>query len=72
MGLVNRGSLSLFISKDFAKDWYVKNDKNSPRKRGGQAKYTEAAITALLSLRFVLKLPLRAIERLAKSLVGGV
>ncbi len=43
--LVNRGSLTLFISKDFANDWYVKRDENSPKKRGGQAKYTETAIT---------------------------
>ena len=70
--LVNRGSLTLFISKDFAKDWYVRNDENSPKKRGGQAKYTETAITSLLSLRFVFKLPLRAIEGLAKSLVSMI
>ena len=70
--LVNRGSLTLFISKDFAKDWYVRSDENSPKKRGGQAKYTETAITSLLSLRFVFKLPLRAIEGLAKSLVSMI
>jgi hypothetical protein len=62
----------LFISKDFANDWYVKRDENSPKKRGGQAKYTETAITSLLSLRFVFKLPLRAIEGLARSLVSIV
>jgi hypothetical protein len=31
---------------------------------------TESAITSLLSLRFVFKLPLRAMEGLAKSLVS--
>jgi transposase len=67
--LVNRGSLTLFISKDFAETWYVKYDADAPRTRGGQAKYTESAITALLSLRFVYKLPLRAMEGFAKSLV---
>ena len=54
--LVNRGSLTLFISKDFAETWYVKYDQDSRRTRGGQAKYTESAITSLLSLRFVFKL----------------
>jgi hypothetical protein len=67
--LVNRGSLTLFISKDFAETWYVKYDLDSPRARGGQAKYAETAITSLLSLRFVFKLPLRSMEGLAKSLV---
>tara|TARA_B110000503_G_scaffold87560_1_gene132973 strand:+ start:59 stop:1009 length:951 start_codon:yes stop_codon:yes gene_type:complete len=67
--LVNRGKLTLFITKDFADTWYVKYDDGSPRSRGGQAKYSEAAITSLLSLRFVLKSPLRAMEGLAQSLV---
>jgi transposase len=67
--LVNRGKLTLFITKDFADTWYVKYDDGSPRSRGGQAKYSEATITSLLSLRFVLKLPLRAMEGLAQSLV---
>ena len=67
--LVNRGKLTLFLAKDFADTWYVKYDDGSPRARGGQAKYSEAAITSLLSLRFVFKLPLRAMEGLAQSLV---
>jgi len=69
-GLVNRGKLTLFITKDFADTWYVKYNKDSARTRGGQAKYTETAVTSLLSLRFVFKLPLRAMEGLAKSLVA--
>jgi Transposase DDE domain len=68
--LVNRGYLTIFVSKDFARDWYVKYDENTPRKRGGQPKYTEKAITALLSLRFVFKQPLRSMEGFAKSLVS--
>jgi len=60
----------LFISKDFADTWFVKYDENTPRKRGGQAKYTESAITSLLSLRFIFKQPLRAMEGFAKSLVS--
>ena len=67
--LVNRGYLTLFISKDFADSWFVKYDDNTPRRRGGQPKYTESAITALLSLRFVFKQPLRAMEGFAKSLI---
>jgi hypothetical protein len=50
--LVNRGKLTLFITKDFADTWYIEYDKDTPRARGGQAKYSEAAITSLLSLRF--------------------
>lgn len=68
--LVNRGYLTLFVSKDFACEWYVKYDTDTPRKRGGQPKYTEKAITALLSLRFVFKQPLRSMEGFAKSLVS--
>jgi len=68
--LVNRGYLTLFISKDFADTWFVKYDESTPRKRGGQAKYTESAITSLLSLRFIFKQPLRAMEGFAKSLVS--
>lgn len=69
IAMVNRGKLTLFITKDFADTWYVKYNKETPRARGGQAKYSEAAITSLLSLRFVFKLPLRAMEGLAQSLV---
>jgi hypothetical protein len=67
--LVNRGKLTLFITKDFADTWYIEYDKDTPRARGGQAKYSEAAITSLLSLRFIFKLPLRAMEGLAQ--IGG-
>ena len=68
--LVNRGYLTIFVSRDFAREWYVKYDESTPRKRGGQPKYTEKAITALLSLRFVFKQPLRSMEGFAKSLVS--
>lgn len=68
--LVNRGYLTIFVSKDFAREWYVKYDANTPRKRGGQARYTEKAITALLSLRFVFQQTLRSMEGFAKSLVS--
>lgn len=68
--LVNRGYLTIFVSKDFAHEWYVKYNEDKPRKRGGQPKYTEKAITALLSLRFVFKQPLRSMEGFAKSLVS--
>jgi IS5 family transposase len=68
--LVNRGYLTIFVSKDFAKTWYVKYDGTTIRRCGGQPKYTDEAITALLSLRFVFKQPLRAMEGFAKSLVA--
>ena len=60
--LVNRGYLTIFVSKDFAREWYMNYDANTPRKRGGQPKYTEESITTLLSLRFVFKQPLSSIE----------
>ena len=33
--LVNRGKLTLFITKDFADTWYIEYDKDTPRARGG-------------------------------------
>ncbi len=68
--LVRRGYLSIFISKDFASSWIVKYDESKPKLRGGQAKYTDEAITALLSLRCVFRQPLRSMEGFAKSLVS--
>jgi len=68
--LVNRGSLTLFVSKDFARDWYVRHDEKTPRKRGGQPKYTDAAILAMQSLRFLFRQPLRSIEGFVRSLVA--
>ncbi|WP_024547411.1 transposase [Rickettsia gravesii] len=70
--LVNRGRLTLFIDKNFADLWYVKYDKTSQRSRDGQIKYTDSAIVSLLSLRYVFKLPLRAMEGLAQSLIAIV
>lgn len=67
--LVNRGRLTLFIDQNFADSWYVKYDKTSQRSRGGQAKHTDCAIVSLLSLRYVFKLPLRAMEEVARSLI---
>ena len=68
--LVNRGYLTIFVSKNFAREWYVNYDANTTRKRGVQPKYTEKAITALLSLRFIFKQPLRSMEVFARSLVS--
>jgi IS5 family transposase len=68
--LVSRGYLTIFVSKDFADNWTIKYDENTPRQRGGQAKYTDEAITALLSLRFVFRQPLRSMEGFAKSLMS--
>ncbi len=68
--LVSRGYLTIFVSKDFADNWTIKYDKNTPRKRGGQPKYTDEAFTALLSLKFVFHQPLRSMEGFAKSLMA--
>ena len=68
--LVNRGYLIIFISKDFVNNWYVKYNEHDSRKKGGQCKYSEEAISSLLSLRFVFKQPIRSTEGFARSLVG--
>lgn len=68
--LVNRGYLTMFVSKDFANSWYVKYNEHDKRKRGGQCKYSDEAITSLLSLRFIFKQPVRSMEGFARSLVA--
>ena len=67
--LVNRGDITLFVSKEFADSWYVKYDEDTKRSIGGQSKYTDNAIIALYSLKYVYKLALRTITGFAKSLV---
>lgn len=63
-GLVERGSLTLWIDEQALKAWRY----TGPRCRGGQVVYTDTAIACLLTLRAVFHLPLRATQGLAHSL----
>jgi hypothetical protein len=65
--LVQRGSLTLWMSEDVLENWNPEPD--GPRQRGGQVQYSEQAITCLLTLRAVFKLPYRQTEGLGQSLL---
>ena len=65
--LVQRGSITLWISEDVLDNWHPAPD--GPRQRGGQVQYSEQAITCLLTLRAVFKLPYRQTEGLGQSLL---
>lgn len=62
-GLRRRGSLTLWIEDGALVDWQT-------RGKGGQARYTEAAIQTSLMLRAAFKLPLRQTEGLMASVIG--
>lgn len=62
--LVQRGSLTLWISEDVMETW----KPDGPRQRGGQYEYSGMAIECLLTLRSVFHLTLRATEGFARSL----
>ena len=68
--LVQRGSINVWIDEDILCSWQP--NPNTPRKRGGQVRYTDIAITCLLTIRSVFHLPLRATEGFACSLFGLV
>ena len=61
--LVNRGSLTLWISEEDIEGW----KPSGPKKRGGQVRYTDGAIQCLLMVRSVFRLPLRGTEGFARS-----
>lgn len=65
--LVQRGSLTLWISEDVLESW--KPEPAAKRERGRPPSYSDGAIVCLLTLRAVLCLPLRATEGLARSLM---
>jgi hypothetical protein len=64
--LKNRGSLTVWISEDIEKLWYAVND--NARKRGRVTYYSDYVIEMMLTLRMLLKLPLRQTEGFAKSI----
>lgn len=62
--LINRGKITLWFSSDVISSWYAQ----SSGKRGGQQRYTDAAINAILILRFRFGMTLREVQGFAISL----
>jgi hypothetical protein len=64
--LIERGSLTIWITPEVLTAW---KDKRAAQ-RGGQFKYSELAIEALLTLKHLLRLPYRATQGFAISLLS--
>ncbi len=64
--LVQRGSLTLWVSPDVVRAW--KPQPDGPRQRGGQVQFSDMVIECLLTVRVVFHLTLRATEGFARSL----
>jgi IS5 family transposase len=64
--LVQRGSLSVWISKDVLSTWH---NRARTGERGRPAFYTDTAILCMATLEEVYGLPLRAAEGLTRSLI---
>ncbi len=62
--LVERGSITIWLSDDFEKSWWYVGDKA----RGSQFKYSAEAITILLTVKNVFHLPNRAAEGFMRSI----
>ena len=65
--LVNRGSLTIWISEDAIANW---KPKKKPTKRGRQRKYSNLAIETALTLKEVYHLTNRSTEGFLRSLFG--
>lgn len=65
-GLVERGSLTVWLSPDALKSWTPRSNGH----RGGQRRYSDNAIALALQLRLVFSLPWRQTEGLLRSLFG--
>jgi len=62
--LINRGNLNLWVTKNTLKFWMAKRSK----KAGRPFLYSDAAIQAMLAVRFKYQLPLRELEGLFRFL----
>jgi len=62
--LVSRGSLTIWITPEVLEAW----KDSRPAQKGGQYEYSDMAIEALLTLKYVMKLPYRATQGFAQSL----
>jgi len=64
--LIERGSLTLWITPEVLAGWQDKR----PAQRGAQFEYSDLAIEVLLSLKYLFKLPYRAVQGFAHSLMN--
>ena len=67
LSLKNRGSLTIWFSKDIATTWNV--DPRLKKKRGGQIKYSDLAIETCITLSLIYKQRLRQNEGYVESLI---
>lgn len=65
--LVQRGSLTLWIEEEVLSNWHPAPE--GKRKRGGQEQYSDQAITCLLMLKAVYRLPYRQTVGFAQSIM---
>jgi hypothetical protein len=66
--LKKRGSVTLWLSDEIIKAWYV--DQNKPKERGGQFKYSDIAIEAFLTIKVVYHLPYRGAQGFLSSIMN--
>ena len=64
--LVNRGSLTIWFSKESIEKW----NAEPSQKRGRQRVYSDEAILCALMIKAVYKLPFRALQGLMLSMIG--
>ncbi len=62
--LVQRGSITIWLSDDFEKNWQYAGEKQ----RGSQFEYSAQAITVMLTMKNVFHLPNRATEGFVRSI----
>lgn len=62
--LVQRGSITIWLSDDFEKSWQYAGEKQ----RGSQYEYSAQAITIMLTMKHVFHLPNRATEGFVRSI----
>lgn len=64
--LVNRGNVTVWFEKDYLENNWI---GKSTGKRGAPKRYLDETIQVLLTLKVVFKLPFRALEGFAQSLM---
>ena len=65
-GLINRGNLTLWVSRDVVDGWYAKAKKK--RRRGRPNFYSNQCIEVALTLRSLFHFPLRATQGFIEGL----
>ena len=65
--LINRGSITLWLSPDIIRAWHPK--KRKQKLQGGQFKYSDIAIEAAITIKTVYHLPYRATQGLLESIM---